>query len=530
MPKGLRYVLPVLGVGLLAIGTVVLANRGGVLPGFNGGLAAGGLTCAACHGFNAGTGRVDLVDAPRRYLPGRTYDLTVRITAPEQLGAGFEISAERGDLYCAGGTRDGSICAEQADCPGGGVCTPEHAGELSISDPAHTDFSPGSTNYVTHTNAGVDASIAAWIANGGSYDFHVRWTAPTDDAGPITFFPAANAVDPQAPFAGVRFFLNHATARYAKPGDADGDDDVDLRDAAALAACFSDGATMAEGDCVYADVDGDGNVSLLDWFDFHAAMVGPVSAVPAGYLLADPVRGGQLYDRWWTVSRVPAPTGKHPLYPPGGVQSGSTTFRCKECHGWDYKGGDGQYGTGSHFTGIVGVQHTTRSPQQLFDFLRANPDRQTGRPGHNMDAYGMTDADVWDVVRMVLDGVVETDEVIPRVCAGGANDGTVCHFDADCPGGTCDPNPVFAGDADFLGPIWYDNVCAACHGPDGTALNFGSAASPEYVGTLAYENPWEFIHKVRFGHPAAAMPSSDLLRWPLQRVADVGAYCATLPR
>ena len=32
--KGLRYVSLVLGTGLLAAGTVALANRGGALPGF----------------------------------------------------------------------------------------------------------------------------------------------------------------------------------------------------------------------------------------------------------------------------------------------------------------------------------------------------------------------------------------------------------------------------------------------------------------------------------------------------------------
>jgi len=527
MRKGLTNVSLVLGTVLLAAGTAALAHRNGAQPGFNGGLGAGGWTCTACHLFNQGTGRVELLGGPRRYRSGERYDLTVRVTAPQEDGAGFQLSAERNDFFCVGGSRDGLPCTRQLDCPGGGDCTP-HVGTMSISDAVNTDFSSGSADYVTHTNNGVDDSIADWITNGGSYDYHVRWIAPTADAGPVTFFSAANAVDLLTPFAGVRFYMSHLTAHFAQPADADGDGDVDLRDFATYQTCFSDGAAAADGGCEFNDADGDGTVSLDDLPDFHAAMEGPVSTFPAGYLSADPVRGGQLYDRWWTVARVPAPTGKHPLYPPAGVQSGSSTFRCKECHGWDYKGLDGQYGTGSHFTGIVGVQHTALSPQQVFDLLKADPAETP--VGHDMDAYGMSDADLWDVVKMTLEGVVDTDDVIPRTCTGGGSDGAVCISDGDCPSGVCDITPVFAGDADLLGPIWYDNICASCHGYDGTAINFGSVAYPVYVGTVAYENPWEFVHKVRFGHPAAAMPASELLRWPLQRVADVGAYAATLPR
>ncbi|MDK1024073.1 MAG: hypothetical protein QGD92_07565 [Gammaproteobacteria bacterium] len=38
-------------------------------------------------------------------------------------------------------------------------------------------------------------------------------------------------------------------------------------------------------------------------------------------------RGGRLYDNW-----------------------------CKECHAWDYRGVEGAYGSGEHYTGIKGIQ------------------------------------------------------------------------------------------------------------------------------------------------------------------------------
>lgn len=503
MRQGFRYVAWVLGAGLAAAGATALANRGGAQPGFNGGRAGSGRTCAVCHGFNLGTGRVELLGAPVRYVAGTSYDLTVRVTAPEEDGSGFELSAEG-----LGG----------------------HEGALTITDAAYTRFADGTTDYVTHTGSGVDDSEANWVVGGGSYDYHVRWTAPAEDAGPVTFFAAANAVRANMFFSGVRYYAGYRTAQFASPGDADGDGDLDLFDFAAYQICLGDGVTPPVGDCVFADADGDGFVALSDMAVFSSVMAGATATAPAEYVLADASRGGRLYDKWWLEIGAPAPSGEHPLYPPTSLTVGSSTHRCKECHGWDYKGRDGAYGSGSHFTGIAGVQGTTLTPQTLFDFLKADSNPQTGGAGHDMDALGLSDGDIWDIVKMTLEGVVETDDYIPRRCVGGLNDGLICIEAGECPGGACDPAPIFTGDADSSGYFSYGDNCAQCHGNRGDAINFGSVADPEYVGTVAFDNPWEFLHKVRFGHPGMPMPAFELIGWPLQRIADVGAYSATLRR
>ncbi|MGE5123820.1 MAG: hypothetical protein ACM3H7_04830, partial [Acidobacteriaceae bacterium] len=68
-------------------------------------------------------------------------------------------------------------------------------------------------------------------------------------------------------------------------------------------------------------------------------------------------RGGRLYDNWWVEAGVDEPTSDQPLWASQttNTRSGSDTWRCKECHGWDYKGADGAYGSGSHMTGFPGV-------------------------------------------------------------------------------------------------------------------------------------------------------------------------------
>ncbi|MDP2662373.1 MAG: cytochrome c, partial [Dehalococcoidia bacterium] len=75
----------------------------------------------------------------------------------------------------------------------------------------------------------------------------------------------------------------------------------------------------------------------------------------------------------------------------------------------------------------------------------------------------------------------------------------------------------------------FGSVCAACHNSDGKQLNFGSAAEPEYVGTVAVDNPWEFVHKVRFGNAGTSMPSGSVTGWNIQDVLDVLAHSQTLP-
>ncbi len=457
------------------------AGRSGGPAGYESGESGNCLECHAFNPSNIGSGRVELLGAPRRYRADTLYDLTVRISDPDQRGAGFEISAEGG--------RD-------------------HIGVFQLTDPLHTAQSGfgESIVYVTHNQDGYDDSLDRWSINGGWYEYDLGWEAPAEDSGPVTLFVAGNAVNDSQGTNGDHFYSTYASLQYAHPGDGDGDRDVDFRDFALVQRCFNDMFPATGEDCEYVDFDGDGAVSLFDVDDFVSAYTGPTATLPAGFVLADPVRGGQLYDKWWVVNGAIAPTGDHPLWafrPDMGsnTRTGPDTWRCKECHGWDYKGVDGAYGSGSHRTGFGGVFNTTLTPQELFDLLEADAP-ETG--GHDMDSAGMSDRDLWDVVKMTVDSTIDTDIYIA-------------------------PNATFVGN-EFSGGFWYGTACSSCHGNNGTDINLGTEANPAYVGTIAVQNPWEFFHKIRFGQPGAEMPSLDLLGWSLQRAADIGAKAATLPQ
>jgi thiosulfate dehydrogenase len=79
------------------------------------------------------------------------------------------------------------------------------------------------------------------------------------------------------------------------------------------------------------------------------------------------------------------------------------------------------------------------------------------------------------------------------------------------------------------GTEFFSSNCAMCHGDDGTALNFGDDAEPEFVGTVAADNPWEFVHKISYGHPGAIMPSGINMNWTTQDIIDLLTFAQSLP-
>ena len=116
-----------------------------------------------------------------------------------------------------------------------------------------------------------------------------------------------------------------------------------------------------------------------------------------GYTQADLKNGAQLYDNWLTVTQK-SPAGNHPLYPADSKKSGKSTWRCKECHGWDYIGKKGRYSKGSHFTGIDGVYHMqTEEPSTIYEKLTDEG------VSHDFSTH-LTKNELWDLVRFLREG------------------------------------------------------------------------------------------------------------------------------
>jgi thiosulfate dehydrogenase len=211
-------------------------------------------------------------------------------------------------------------------------------------------------------------------------------------------------------------------------------------------------------------------------------------------------RGGRLYDNWMNEAGVEVPALDQPLWASQttNTRSGADTWRCKECHGWDYKGADGAYGSGSHFTGFPGVFGVA---SKTFDEIAAVLSGSTN-PDHDFSAMG--DDAIADLATFLQSGLVDL--------TSGIDAETKSAVEGDSAHG----KELFA-------------ACAACHGEDGRMLNFGSDEEPEYIGTLALDNPWEFLHKVRAGQPGTAMPATIDGGWSVDDLLDLLAFAQTLP-
>jgi thiosulfate dehydrogenase len=211
--------------------------------------------------------------------------------------------------------------------------------------------------------------------------------------------------------------------------------------------------------------------------------------------------GGKLYDKWWKVAEADEPTEDQPLWSTQSTntRSGDDTWRCKECHGWDYQGADGAYGSGSHFTGFAGVLSTTSGMSHAE--LLASLD---GSANSDHDFSAMGDEAMGSLVVFLSEGLID---VAPFI----------------------DADKAAVGGDEANGEELYNSTCTACHGADGRQINFHDPAEPEFVGNIAVDNPWEFIHKVRAGQPGTLMPSAIDGGWSMQDVVDVLAYAQTLP-
>ena len=221
----------------------------------------------------------------------------------------------------------------------------------------------------------------------------------------------------------------------------------------------------------------------------------PTAQAPSGAALA---HDGRLYDDWAKEIKATVPTGNQPLWAlqTTNTRTGAITWRCKECHGWDYKGKDGAYGKGSHKTGFPGVlSASAQSKDQLLAALKG-----TKNPSHDFASL-LGDLHAGHIVDFLKAGMIDLAPYVDSATkkAVGAN----------------------AAEGKKL----FDSTCVACHGADGRTLKFGE----EVVGTIASDNPWEFVHKVRFGQPGAPMPTAVELGWTMQQVVDVLGYAQTLP-
>lgn len=240
-------------------------------------------------------------------------------------------------------------------------------------------------------------------------------------------------------------------------------------------------------------------MSNLIWASLVIVLVSPLMAVaddnPQVSEFWHTLQGGLLYDNWAKVMFKKAPEQTHPAYPAEGKRKGAGTWRCKECHGWDYRGVDGAYSKGSHYSGVKGIRKWVGGSTSDIEKIIRN------------DTHGYTrdmipDEAVKNLALFVSRGQVDMPQYIDYATKKARGDAT-------------------------RGARFYQAICSVCHGFDGKTINFKTAEKPEFIGTVAQANPQETMHKTRNGQPGVPMVALGVL--DIQDIVDIIAYAQTLP-
>lgn len=222
-----------------------------------------------------------------------------------------------------------------------------------------------------------------------------------------------------------------------------------------------------------------------------AAMLATLGAVAAQAQEVDSAiaRGGRLYDKWFTENKAEKPTADHAAYPHKGGQYGKdVSWRCKECHGWDYNGKDGAYAKGGHATGIKGIRAAAgKDVAAIVAILRDKT--------HGYSDKQLNEKDANDLALFVSKGQIDMSKYVDNGKPKG--DGA-------------------------KGAAYFNTICAGCHGVDGKKV----PNSPS-LGSVA-SNGWEMLHKVMNGQPGESMPALRAL--DPQISADLVVHLQTLPK
>jgi len=225
--------------------------------------------------------------------------------------------------------------------------------------------------------------------------------------------------------------------------------------------------------------------------------------VPELAIKNDFLRGGLLYDKWWTprngsIRTAPPVTSVVHLAWPKSINSdidSTSTWRCAICHGWDYIGAEGVYSDPNtlNFSGISGiVQASPNSPAKLIDpgliyeFIHSGQ-TASGIP-HQFGLY-ISVADIYALTRFIttiqnqaLNNLSPSSviELASKKVIGNQSKGFVQYHNLIENGG-CDET---------------------CHGSDGQLINLKSLYGIDLF-TLANNDPWQVLHKIRFGQPGS---------------------------
>jgi len=225
------------------------------------------------------------------------------------------------------------------------------------------------------------------------------------------------------------------------------------------------------------------------------------------YEAADAVKGGIMFDKFWSAES-------------GYNQSSSNLtrlnafpefFSCKQCHGWDGLGNSGSFINRAPKTtrpNVAGFNlyklAKSSTEQQLFDGLKKTTGRRdisfdlkTYNPATNATEGDkmpnltqlLTDAQIWDIVKFLREGMVNVDMLYAATYTG------------EYPTGSAVFSNMGRNGVETAGKDFYSANCAQCHGSNGKTLGIEGMSLGKYVRL----RPYEAQHKIKYGKPGTTM-------------------------
>ncbi|MCP4316712.1 MAG: cytochrome c [Hyphomicrobiales bacterium] len=211
-----------------------------------------------------------------------------------------------------------------------------------------------------------------------------------------------------------------------------------------------------------------------------------------GFLLS---LGGKLYDNLWVTVDVDPPRYRNPAFPKEVAIDDGDTWRCVSCHGWDYRGIEGERAVlGRHeaFADLKSLSGT--DPYMIMKKIRgSHPDfPQEAIPDFAFDILGL----------FISVGLYDRDSIID-------NEGRAW------------------GDLE-QGRDIFEGACMNCHQPDGRAGFVGEKGDHSSLGWVARNRPEQALHKILNGVPGADMLAVGFLDF--EQILNLFAYVQTLDR
>lgn len=219
-------------------------------------------------------------------------------------------------------------------------------------------------------------------------------------------------------------------------------------------------------------------------------------------VLGNAFRGAQLYDNWMSVLDVNPPDGNAPFWylQDTNKLEGIDTWRCQECHGWDYKGNEGAFANGNHVTGFKGIQDMVgKSNEEIIDYLNG-----TNNIEHDFSNY-LSEKDMNDLAAFMQTKQVDLELLV-----------------------NYDTREILGHKEN--GEVYYQETCQECHGELGSDIIVSHDGFTMFISDLSYADPWQAFHHARFGKPNIDVNHAfEEYGLSIYKLADILAYTQSLP-